>query len=154
MTDEKADDRPPSDRSDAHDGIDDDAADITRPPVDDELSARLQARTEELFGTGAIDVIAPAVQPKPDLQWAPYEPLRRGIGGSALAFSLAALGGSFVVAWMFPLGILSLVLGVIAVRRPEESTSFGRWAIGLSILSLVYSAGWAWWVGTKLGWWG
>lgn len=122
------------------------------PVRDDELSARLQARTEELFGTGAIDIIPGA--PAPEAVWAPPAPVRKGLGGSALAFSIAALGGSFVVAWMFPVGILALVLGIIAVRRAEESTTFGRWAIGLSLLSLVYSAGWAAWVGFSLGWWG
>lgn len=122
---------------------------------DEELSRRLQARTEELFGTGAIPIQqTPVTGPTTaELRWAEPEPVRTGLGGSALAFAIAALGGSFVVAWMFPLGIFALVLGIIAVRRPAESSRLGWWAVGLSVLSLVYSAGWAWWLGRGLGWW-
>lgn len=123
------------------------------PAHDDELSARLQARTEELFGTGAISII-PTDEPEPEVRWSPYVPVRKGIGGSALAFAIAALGGSFVVFWMFPLGILALVLGILAVRRPEESTRCGVWAIGLSVLSLIYSGIWGWWAGAQFGLWG
>lgn len=141
---------PDAARSGSAAGVPADASEETAPERDDELSRRLQARTEELFGTGSI----PVQQPSPvDVQWAAPEPVRKGIGGSALAFALAALGGSFVVAWMFPLGLFALVLGIIAVRRPAESTRLGWWAVGLSLLSLVYSAGWAWWIGRSFGWW-
>ncbi len=137
------------------------AAEPSKPaesPADDhdeELSRRLQARTEELFGTGAIPIQqTPTTGPTTaDVRWAEPEPVRTGLGGSALAFAIAALGGSFVVAWMFPLGVFALILGIIAVRRPAESSRLGWWAIGLSLLSLVYSAGWAWWVGRGFGWW-
>ncbi|MFK4790849.1 hypothetical protein [Microbacterium sp. ZW T5_56] len=98
----------------------------------------------------------PVSQPtpqQPEALWAPAALVRKGIGGSALSFSISALIGSCVVGWLFPLGIFALILGIVAVRRPAESTSLGRWAIGLSILSLVYSAGWIWWVGRQIGWW-
>lgn len=91
--------------------------------------------------------------PQPEVLWAPAALVRKGIGGSALSFSISALIGSCVVGWLFPLGIFALILGIVAVRRPAESTSLGRWAIGLSILSLIYSAGWIWWVGRQVGWW-
>ncbi len=90
---------------------------------------------------------------RPEVVWAPAALVRKGIGGSALSFSISALIGSCVVGWLFPLGIFALVLGIVAVRRPAESTALGRWAIGLSILSLIYSAGWIWWVGRQVGWW-
>lgn len=100
-----------------------------------------------------VDEPAPQPTPQPEVAWAPAPLVRKGIGGSALSFSISALIGSCVVGWLFPLGIFALILGIVAVRRPAESTSLGRWAIGLSILSLIYSAGWIWWVGRQVGWW-
>jgi hypothetical protein len=35
------------------------------------------------------------------------------------------------------------------VRRPWESRSIAVWALCLSALSLVYSAGWLWWASTQ-----
>ena len=40
-------------------------------------------------------------------------------------------------------------LAVIALRRPWESRSIAAWALCLSLLSLLYSAGWLWWASTQ-----
>ncbi|WP_052460301.1 hypothetical protein [Microbacterium gorillae] len=128
----------------------------------DAYAERLQARTEELFGTGAIPIQRPATGPvrtppvarrTDEAAWTEPTLVRKGLGGSAFSFAVSALIGSFFMGWLAPVAVLSLVLGILAVRRPAESSRLGAWAIGLSILALVYSAGWIWWVGTQLVWW-
>lgn len=88
-----------------------------------------------------------------EVRWAPREPVRRGLGGSALSFGIAALAGSFLVGWLAPLALIGIVIGIFAIRSPVESTRLGAWGIALSILSLIYSAGWIWFTGSRLGWW-
>ncbi len=36
-----------------------------------------------------------------------------------------------------------------ALRRPWESRALAVWALCLSVVSLVYSAGWLWWASTQ-----
>ncbi|MFV0373509.1 hypothetical protein [Microbacterium sp.] len=81
-----------------------------------------------------------------DAQWAPSSPppLPRAAGW-ALLCAVVALAVSLVVGWGIPLGVAGLVLAIIALRRPWEARGVAVWALCLSALSLVYSAGWLWW---------
>lgn len=87
-----------------------------------------------------------------DVRWGEPELVRKGFGGSAVSFGIAAVAGSFVVGWLFPLGFVAIVMGILSVRRESESTVLGGWGIALGILSLIYSAGWLWYLATRLGW--
>lgn len=71
---------------------------------------------------------------------APVRP--RGIAGWGLAFSIVGLLASFVVGWAFPVALVGLVTGAMALRRPSENRSAAVWALALGITALVYSAGW------------
>ena len=106
----------------------------------------------------AADAGAEAEGDEPDLttdvQWAPAAPLRKGYGGSAVSFALAGLATSFFVGWAFPLALIGIALGIVAVRKPEESSRLGAWGIALGVLATIYSAGWLWWAGTQLHWFG
>lgn len=132
------------------------AADTHEPSPDDVV---LQGHLEEI--TVEVPHLAPedegdtsaASVARPQLEWAEPEPVRKGLGGSALSFGIAALCGSCFVGWLFPVAVLAIVIGVLAIRRPLESSRLGIWAIGLALLSLVYSAGWIWWTGVQLDWW-
>lgn len=73
---------------------------------------------------------------------------RHGVGGWALAFAIAGLAVSFFVGWGIPLGIIAIVIAIVALRRPAESRVIAGWALGLGILSVLYSAGWILWAVT------
>lgn len=94
----------------------------------------------------------PALRGESTARWAPEVPIRKGYGGSALSFSLAGLAASFFVGWAFPLALIGLVLGIVAIVKREESTTLGVWSVGLAVLALVYSAGWLWWANSILHW--
>ena len=38
---------------------------------------------------------------------------------------------------------------IAALRRPWESRSLAVWALCLSLVSVIYSAGWLWWASTQ-----
>lgn len=87
---------------------------------------------------------------EPDVRWLPPAPApHRGVAPWALAFAVGGLLTSIFVGWGFPIGLVGLVSGIIAVRRPLESRAVAVWAITLSTLSLVYSAGWLWWAASQ-----
>lgn len=86
------------------------------------------------------------------VRWLPAPSIRKGYGGSAVSFALAGLATSFFVGWAFPLALIGVALGIVAVRKPEESSRLGVWGIALGILATIYSAGWLWWAGTQLHW--
>lgn len=71
------------------------------------------------------------------------------LGSWALTFAVVGLAVSFLVGWGFLIGLVGLVLAILALRRPWESRSIAVWALCLSGLSLVYSAGWLWWASTQ-----
>lgn len=99
-----------------------------------------------------VNTPRPALRGEPTARWAPEVPIRKGYGGSALSFSLAGLAASFFVGWAFPLALIGLVLGIVAIVKREESTTLGVWSVGLAVLALVYSAGWLWWANSILHW--
>lgn len=63
----------------------------------------------------------------------------------ALGFGILGLIASFFVGWGFPIGLVGVGLAIAALRRPWESRGVAVWALCLSVLSVVYSAGWLWW---------
>lgn len=92
-------------------------------------------------------------QPEPVLQWALPQPAppARGLAAWALAFAVLALIASFFVGFGFPLGIVAIVAGVLALRRPLESRPVAVWAIVLGALSILYSAGWLFFAARSAG---
>lgn len=84
-------------------------------------------------------------------QWlmASPAPPRRGLAAWALVFALLGLVVSLFVGFGFPLGLVAIVAGLLALRRALESTALAWWAIGLGALSLVYSAGWLYFAATQ-----
>lgn len=69
--------------------------------------------------------------------------------GWALVFGILGLAVSLLVGWGFLIGIVGGGLAIAALRRPWESRAVAGWALALSLLSLVYSAGWLWWASTQ-----
>lgn len=67
----------------------------------------------------------------------------------ALVFGILGLIASFLVGWGFLIGFVGAGLAIAALRRPWESRELAVWALCLSLLSLVYSAGWLWWASTQ-----
>ncbi|WP_310890262.1 hypothetical protein [Microbacterium aurantiacum] len=84
-------------------------------------------------------------------QWlmASPAPPRRGLAAWALVFALLGLVVSLFVGFGFPLGLVAIVAGLLALRRALESTALAWWAIGLAALSLVYSGGWLYFAATQ-----
>lgn len=117
--------------------------------ADDPTGADADTDADADAGTAADEL-----EPTTDVQWAPAAPLRKGYGGSAVSFALAGLATSFFVGWAFPLALIGIALGIVAVRKPEESSRLGAWGIALGVLATIYSAGWLWWAGTQLHWFG
>jgi hypothetical protein len=74
---------------------------------------------------------------------------RRGVAAWALVVAVLGLGISFFVGWGFPIGLVGVVTGIVALRRPVESRGIAWWAIALGIVSLLYSAGWLMWASTQ-----
>lgn len=97
--------------------------------------------------TAPTDIIVPQ---HAEVQWAPQPaaPLPRSAGW-ALVFAILGLAVSFIVGWGFLIGLLGVVLSVVALRRPWESRGVAIWAMCLSLLSLLYSAGWLWWAASQ-----
>ncbi|WP_438353754.1 hypothetical protein [Microbacterium sp. CJ88] len=103
--------------------------------------------------TAPVGVAAP-VDPEAQrpLEWAPPETSRppRGLAGWALVFAIAGLAFALFVGWGFPIGLVAIVVGVVAVRRPIENRMAAVWAICLGAVSVLYSAGWLLWAATRM----
>lgn len=84
--------------------------------------------------------------PSTQAEWLVPQPdaPRRGVAAWALAAGIIGLLVSFVVGWGFPIGLVGAVTAIIALRRPLESRGVAIWALVLSLLSVIYSAGWLW----------
>lgn len=91
----------------------------------------------------------PSWAPEPEVRWAPAPPVLPRSAPWALTFAVVGLLVSLVVGWGFLIGIVGAVFAVVALRRPWESRVVAVWALCLSLLSLVYSAGWLWWASTQ-----
>lgn len=97
--------------------------------------------------TAPVEVTAPV---RTEVRWAPAAPapLPRSAPW-ALTFAVLGLVVSLLVGWGFLIGVLGAALAIAALRRPWESRPLAVWALCLSILSLLYSAGWLWWASTQ-----
>ncbi len=83
------------------------------------------------------------------VEWAPASaPLPRSASW-ALTFAVLGLIVSFLVGWGFLIGLVGVGLAIAALRRPWEARGVAVWALCLSLLSLVFSAGWLWWASTQ-----
>lgn len=98
------------------------------------------AVVESAAGTREVRGVPAAPSPRP---------ARRA--SRALTVAIVGLVLSLVVGWAFPVGVVALVLAIRALRRPGESRGVAVWTLCLSILSLVYSAGWLWWAVVQFG---
>ncbi|MCT9818971.1 hypothetical protein N3K63_01585 [Microbacterium sp. W1N] len=67
----------------------------------------------------------------------------------ALLFGVLGLVVSLVVGWGFLIGVLGAGLALFSLRRPWENRAVAVWALCLSVVSLLYSAGWLWWASTQ-----
>lgn len=118
---------------------------FTQPPT-----APLDVSTQSATGP-SVDMWSLADGEPPPWQVTPEPvPQRRGVGGWALAFSIAGLLASFFVGWGFPLALVGIIAGGVALARPPESRPAAAWAIALGVLALVYSAGWLLWAAGRL----
>lgn len=105
--------------------------------------------------TAPVDVpptdVGPGEDPPslPDAEWAAPEPVRRSMSGWALGLAVIALGASFFVGWTFPLGLAGVIVSIVALRRPWDSSLVAGWALALSILSILYSGGWLLWLANQ-----
>lgn len=75
---------------------------------------------------------------------------RRVVAPAALLLAIVGLAASLVVGWAAPLGLVAVIVAIVALRRPIESRGVAWWALGLAVLSLVYSAGWLLWALPRL----
>ena len=86
------------------------------------------------------------VEPLPEYEWVGTEQVHGTLSAWALGLAVVALAASFFVGWTFPLGIAGVIVSIVALRRPWDSRFMAVWALGLSILSILYSAGWLVWL--------
>nr|WP_274637659.1 hypothetical protein [Microbacterium bovistercoris] len=90
-------------------------------------------------------------EPLPEAQWVTSPSAPRSLAGGALTMAVIALIVSFFVGWGFPLGLVAIVLAIISLRRPRDSTVVAAWALALGILSVLYSGGWLLWAAGQAG---
>ncbi|WP_405371770.1 MULTISPECIES: hypothetical protein [unclassified Microbacterium] len=91
----------------------------------------------------------PASAPDPQVHWIHRPPTLPRSGGWAMLFGILALLLSLFVGWGFPVGMIGVVLAILALRRPWERRETAVWALGLSVASLLFSAGWLWWAASQ-----
>ncbi|MDT3331823.1 hypothetical protein Q9S78_14215 [Microbacterium sp. KSW-18] len=91
----------------------------------------------------------PDEEASPDVRWIPPTPVLPRSAGWSLLFGALGLVLACFVGWGFPVGMIGVVLAILALRRPWEKREAAYWGLGLSIASLLYSAGWLWWAGTQ-----
>jgi len=120
------------------------------PDVTSAESAGLPGEHRGGFQRAFTEPVAVTSPVHTEVRWAPAPaaPLPRS-GPWALTFGILALIFSLLVGWGFLVGLVGAGLAVVALRRPWESRSLAVWALCLSLLSLVYSAGWLWWASTQ-----
>lgn len=85
----------------------------------------------------------------PDVRWIPQQPTLPRSAGWSLLFGVLGLVLACFVGWGFPVGLIGVALAVLALRRPWERRETALWGLGLSVASLIYSAGWLWWAASQ-----
>lgn len=106
-----------------------------RPEVAEDDPERLPTAQLEMaaFGDHLIPYVPPAPKPPPSL--APW----------ALAVAILALAAALITGWLLPLGVVGAILAAISLRRAHDSRRVAGWALSLSLLAVVFSAGWLVW---------
>lgn len=126
----------------------------TEAPSEDVATAETSALPGEHRGgfhrefTEPVPITA-SVHVEPDVQWAPAPERLPRSAPWALTFGILGLIVSFLVGWGFLIGLVGAGLAIAALRRPWESRPLAVWALCLSTLSVLYSAGWLWWASTQ-----
>ncbi|BFM24446.1 hypothetical protein [Microbacterium sp. che218] len=124
------------------------------PSLDPSDAARLAAQASRSAAAPAGD--DPERLPTAQLEMAafgdhlipyvpPAPPTPRSLAPGALAAAILALVASFFTGWLLPLGAVAVILSIVSLRRPHDSTRVGVWSLCLSLLSIVFSAGWLIW---------
>jgi len=85
------------------------------------------------FGDHVIPYVPPAPKSPPSL--APW----------ALLLAIAALVSSLFWGWLLPLSAVAAIVAAMSLRRTHDSRGVSLWALALSLLSGVFSAGWLIW---------
>lgn len=106
-----------------------------RAQVADDDPERLPTAQLEMaaFGDHLIPYVPPAPKPPPSL--APW----------ALAVAILALVAALITGWLLPLGVIGAILAILSLRRAHDSRRVAVWALSLSLLAVVFSAGWLIW---------
>lgn len=122
---------------------------VTQPTEEQRLRAA---------STGSVSVVAsdtfgwihPEVAEQPLTRRALREPHTHL---AAVAIALAGVG--LVVSWFGPWGavpaLVALVIGIVARLRKSERKSRARWAIGIALTAIAFSAYWLTWILPRLG---
>ncbi|HYP73999.1 MAG TPA: hypothetical protein VEP72_07885 [Microbacterium sp.] len=128
----------------------------TESPSEDVAGAETSALPGEHRGgfhrefTEPVPITASVhTDPEPELRWAPAPERLPRSAPWALVFGILGLIVSFLVGWGFLIGLVGAGLAIAALRRPWESRPIAVWALCLSLLSVLYSAGWLWWASTQ-----
>lgn len=126
---------------------------IVETPSDDVApvaSSSLPGEHRGGFQRALTEPVAVTAPVHTEVRWAPQPPapLPRSAPW-ALTFAILGLIVSLLVGWGFLIGVVGGALSIVALRRPWESRGVAVWALCLSVLSLVYSAGWLWWAATQ-----
>ncbi|MDQ1074260.1 MULTISPECIES: hypothetical protein [Microbacterium] len=119
-------------------------ADETTPSIPVEPDAAVDSGAEEgrlataqlemaAFGDHVIPYVPPAPRPPPSL--APW----------ALLLAIASLASSFFWGWLLPLSAVAAIVATMSLRRAHDGRRAATWALVLSLLSAVFSAGWLVW---------
>ncbi len=102
--------------------------------------------------TAPVAVTVPS-GPEPDAEarWdqTPQAGPQRGLAVWALMFAVLGLAVSMFVGWGFPIGLVGVASGILALRRPTENRALAGWAVVLGTASLIYSAGWLWFAASQ-----
>lgn len=104
----------------------------------------------DLSETPTGELLHMGIAPAPPVSPAPAAPAPLPTtGGWALTFGILGLIVSLFVGWGFLIGLVGAALAITTLRHRWESRSLAGWALALSVLSLIYSAGWLWWASTQ-----
>ncbi|MDF2045272.1 hypothetical protein [Microbacterium sp. Kw_RZR3] len=85
------------------------------------------------FGDHVIPYVLPTPKPPPSL--APW----------ALLLAIASLASSFFWGWLLPLSAVAAIVATMSLRRAHDGRRAATWALVLSLVSGVFSAGWLVW---------